>query len=110
LQGRLAGVQVESGGGEPGAATNVIVRGISSLTNTFPVYVVDGTVVDDITFINPKDIIDIQVLKDATSAAIYGTRAANGVVIVSTDRGSANTAPQVSVDIRTGVNTVGNTR
>lgn len=109
LQGRLAGVQVESGGGEPGAATNVIVRGISSLTNTFPLYVVDGTVVDDITFINPKDIIDIQVLKDATSAAIYGTRAANGVVIVSTDRGSANTAPQVSVDIRTGVNTVGNT-
>ncbi|WP_435625355.1 SusC/RagA family TonB-linked outer membrane protein [Flagellimonas sp.] len=109
LQGRLAGVQVESGGGQPGAPTNVIVRGISSLTNTFPLYVVDGTIVDDISRINAKDIIDIQVLKDATSAAIYGTRAANGVIIVSTNRGSANTGPKISIDIRGGVNTVGRT-
>ncbi|WP_394747619.1 SusC/RagA family TonB-linked outer membrane protein [Spongiimicrobium salis] len=109
LQGRLAGVQVESSGGEPAAGTNVIVRGISSLTNTFPLYVVDGTVVDDITFINPKDIVDIQVLKDATSSAIYGTRAANGVIIISTNRGTANTAPKVTVDTRFGVNTVGRT-
>lgn len=109
LQGRLAGVQVESGGGGPGAPTNVIVRGISSLTNTFPLYVVDGAIVDDITFLNAKDIIDIQVLKDATSAAIYGTRAANGVIIVSTNRGSMNSAPKVSVDIRGGANTVGRT-
>ncbi|WP_350290348.1 TonB-dependent receptor [uncultured Croceitalea sp.] len=109
LQGRLAGVQVESGGGQPGAPTNVIVRGISSLTNTFPLYVVDGAIVDDITFLNPKDIIDIQVLKDATSAAIYGTRAANGVIIVSTNRGTANSAPKVSVDIRGGANTVART-
>lgn len=107
LQGRLAGVQVESGG-SPGSPTNVIVRGISSLTNTFPLYVVDGAIVDDITFLNSKDIIDIQVLKDATSAAIYGTRAANGVIIVSTNRGSTNSAPKVSVDIRGGVNTVAN--
>lgn len=109
LQGRLAGVQVESGGGQPGAPTNVIVRGISSLTNTFPLYVVDGAIVDDITFLNPKDIIDIQVLKDATSAAIYGTRAANGVIIVSTNRGTSNSAPKVSVDIRGGANTVART-
>jgi len=109
IQGRLAGVQVESAGGEPSAATNVIVRGISSLTNTFPLYVVDGTVVDDITFLNSKDIIDLQVLKDATSSAIYGTRAANGVIIISTNRGTTNSAPTVSVDIRGGVNTVGNT-
>jgi TonB-linked SusC/RagA family outer membrane protein len=109
LQGRLAGVQVESSGGQPGAATNVIVRGISSLTNTFPLYVVDGAIVDDITFLNPKDIIDIQVLKDATSAAIYGTRAANGVIIISTNRGTANSAPKVSVDIRGGANTVART-
>ena len=109
LQGRLAGVQVESGGGQPGAPTNVIVRGISSLTNTFPLYVVDGAIVDDITFLNSKDIIDIQVLKDATSAAIYGTRAANGVIIISTNRGKVNSAPKVSVDIRGGANTVGRT-
>ena len=109
LQGRLAGVQVESRGGEPGANTNVIVRGISSLTNTFPLYVVDGTIVDDISFLNPKDIIDIQVLKDAPSAAIYGTRAANGVIIVSTNRGTTNSGPKVSVDVRGGVNTVART-
>ncbi len=109
LQGRLAGVQVESGGGGPGAPTNVIVRGISSLTNTFPLYVVDGAIVDDITFLNAKDIIDIQVLKDATSAAIYGTRAANGVIIISTNRGTMDSAPKVSVDIRSGANSVGRT-
>ncbi|NKI33057.1 SusC/RagA family TonB-linked outer membrane protein [Croceivirga thetidis] len=109
LQGRLAGVQVESGGGQPGAPTNVIVRGISSLTNTFPLYVVDGTIVDDITFLNSKDIVDIQVLKDATSAAIYGTRAANGVIIISTNRGSMNSEPLVTVDVRAGVNGVGRT-
>lgn len=109
LQGRLAGVQVESGGGGPGAPTNVIVRGISSLTNTFPLYVVDGAIVDDITFLNSKDIIDIQVLKDATSAAIYGTRAGNGVIIISTNRGTANAAPKVTVDVRAGANTVART-
>ncbi len=109
LQGRLAGVQVESGGGQPGAPTNVIVRGISSLTNTFPLYVVDGAIVDDIARINAKDIVDIQVLKDATSAAIYGTRAANGVIIISTNRGTANTGPKISIDIRGGANTVGRT-
>ncbi len=105
LQGKLAGVQVESAGGAPGSATNVFVRGVSSLTNSFPLYVIDGTVVDDIVFLNPKDIIDIQVLKDATSAAIYGTRAANGVIIITTNRGKKNTSPTVNVDIRGGVNT-----
>lgn len=105
LQGKLAGVTVESAGGEPGSPANVFVRGISSLTNSFPLYVVDGTIVDDIVFLNPKDIVDIQVLKDATSAAIYGTRAANGVIIISTNRGYVNSAPTVNVDIRAGVNT-----
>lgn len=105
LQGKLAGVQVESAGGAPGSATNVFVRGVSSLTNSFPLYVVDGTVVDDIVFLNPKDIIDLQVLKDATSAAIYGTRAANGVIIITTNRGKKNSSPTVNVDIRGGINT-----
>ena len=105
LQGKLAGVQVESNGGAPGSPANVFVRGVSSLTNSFPLYVVDGTIVDDITLINPKDIVDIQVLKDATSAAIYGSRAANGVIIVTTDHGKTEMAPQVSIDIRGGLNT-----
>ncbi len=105
LQGKLAGVQVESAGGAPGSATNVFVRGVSSLTNSFPLYVIDGTIVDDIVFLNPKDIVDLQVLKDATSAAIYGSRAANGVIIVTTNRGKKNTSPTVSIDIRGGINT-----
>ncbi len=105
LQGKLAGVQVESAGGAPGSATNVFVRGVSSLTNSFPLYVIDGTVVDDIVFLNPKDIVDLQVLKDATSAAIYGSRAANGVIIITTNRGKKNTSPTVNIDIRGGVNT-----
>ncbi len=105
LQGKLAGVQVESAGGAPGSSTNVFVRGVSSLTNSFPLYVVDGTLVDDINFLNPKDIIDLQVLKDATSAAIYGSRAANGVIIVTTNRGVKNSTPTVNVDIRGGANT-----
>ncbi len=105
IQGKLAGVQVESAGGEPGSAANVFVRGVSSLTNSFPLYVVDGTIVDDIVFLNPKDVKDIQVLKDATSAAIYGSRAANGVIIITTNRGKTNSTPTVNVDIRGGVNT-----
>ncbi len=106
LQGKLAGVQVESNGGAPGSPANVFVRGVSSLTNSFPLYIVDGTVVDDITFINPKDIKDLQVLKDATSAAIYGSRAANGVIIVTTNHGEKDTTPKVSIDIRGGLSTL----
>ncbi|KAA1243065.1 TonB-dependent receptor [Aquimarina sp. RZ0] len=105
LQGKLAGVQVETAGGSPSSTANVFVRGVSSLTNSFPLYVVDGTVVDDISFLNPKDITSLQVLKDATSAAIYGTRAANGVIIVSTNRGKKNSTPTVNLDIRGGINT-----
>ncbi len=105
LQGKLAGVQVESAGGAPGSSTNVFVRGVSSLTNSFPLYVIDGTVVDDIVFLNPKDIVDLQVLKDATSAAIYGSRAANGVIIVTTNRGKKDSSPTVNIDIRGGINT-----
>ncbi|TPN84004.1 SusC/RagA family TonB-linked outer membrane protein [Aquimarina algicola] len=105
LQGKLAGVQVETAGGAPGSPANVFVRGISSLTNSFPLYVIDGTIVDDIVFLNPKDIIDIQVLKDATSAAIYGSRAANGVIIVTTNRGKKDTSPTVNIDVRGGINT-----
>ncbi len=105
LQGKLAGVQVETAGGAPGSPANVFVRGVSSLTNSFPLYVVDGTITDNINYLNPKDIVNLQVLKDATSAAIYGSRAANGVIIVTTNRGKTNSDPVVNVDIRSGWNT-----
>lgn len=105
LQGKMAGIQVENNGGAPGGDANVFVRGVSSLTNSFPLYVIDGTFADNMTFLNPKDIESIEVLKDASSAAIYGSRAANGVVIITTKRGSASEGPRVSFDMRAGVET-----
>ncbi len=102
LQGKVSGVQIENNGGEPGGASNVFVRGVSSLTNSFPLYVIDGTFADNMNYINPKDIDRIEVLKDASSAAIYGSRAANGVVIVSTKRGSSDGKPRISLDVRGG--------
>ncbi|MEM9718404.1 MAG: TonB-dependent receptor [Bacteroidota bacterium] len=104
LQGKLPGVQIENNGGEPGGTANVFVRGISSLTNSFPLYVIDGTFADNMNFVNPKDIDRIEVLKDASSAAIYGSRAANGVVIITTKRGKAGTT-QVNLDMRSGIET-----
>ena len=102
LQGKLAGVQVENNGGQPGGDANVFVRGVSSLTNSFPLYVIDGTFADNMNFVNPKDIESMEVLKDASSAAIYGSRAANGVVIITTKRGTEDGAPTISVDLRGG--------
>ncbi len=103
LQGKMAGIQIENNGGAPGGDANVFVRGVSSLTNSFPLYVIDGTFADNMNFLNPKDIESIEVLKDASSAAIYGSRAANGVVIITTKRGSDDGQTKVSLDIRGGV-------
>lgn len=97
LQGKVAGVNVTNTSGEPGAAQDVIIRGIGSLrSGTTPLYVVDGFVLDNTTtglasnplnFINPQDIESMDVLKDASAAAIYGARAANGVIVITTKRG-----------------------
>ena len=103
LQGKMAGIQIENNGGAPGGDANVFVRGVSSLTNSFPLYVIDGTFSDNMNYINPKDIESIEVLKDASSAAIYGSRAANGVVIITTKRGNDDGKTRVSLDIRAGV-------
>ena len=99
LQGKVAGVNVANVSGEPGAAQDVIIRGIGSLrSGTTPLYVVDGFVLDNSTtgvasnplnFINPQDIASIDVLKDASAAAIYGARAANGVIVITTKKGQA---------------------
>ncbi len=105
LQGKLPGVQVENNGGQPGGDANVFVRGVSSLTNSYPLYVIDGTVVENMNYLNPKDIESMEVLKDASSAAIYGSRAANGVVLISTKRGSSDGTPKVTLDVRGGTET-----
>ncbi|NCP21594.1 MAG: TonB-dependent receptor [Flavobacteriales bacterium CG_4_8_14_3_um_filter_35_10] len=87
LQGRVAGVYVQSNGGSPGASVNVLIRGAASITNVDPLYVVDGVFLQSLSSINPYDVKSIEVLKDASAAAIYGSRAANGVIIVTTNRG-----------------------
>lgn len=87
LLGRMSGVRVESVGGSPGASTNIVVRGVSSLTDSNPLFVIDGMFTDNMDFLNPSDIKSIQVLKDASAAAIYGSRAANGVIIITTNDG-----------------------
>ncbi len=88
LQGRTSGVAVAANSGAPGAASTVRVRGITTLNNNDPLYVVDGVIVNGgIDFLNQSDIESIEVLKDAASAAIYGTRGAAGVILVTTKKG-----------------------
>ncbi len=87
LQGRVAGVQIESGNGAPGAGMRVLVRGASSFNGTSPLYVVDGVWVGDINNLQPTDIASIDVLKDASAAGIYGVQGANGVVLITTKSG-----------------------
>ncbi|RAV28439.1 SusC/RagA family TonB-linked outer membrane protein [Sinomicrobium soli] len=87
LQGRVPGVQVESAGGDPGSGVRILIRGTGSLGNNNPLYIVDGVQVSDINNLNPMDIASMDILKDASAAAIYGSRAANGVVIITTKTG-----------------------
>lgn len=88
LQGKVAGLQVTSSSGAPGAAPIVRIRGTGTFGNSNPIYVVDGVILDDINFLNSADIESLEVLKDASSTAIYGSRGANGVIIVTTRKGT----------------------
>ena len=125
LQGRTAGVNVTSNSGEPGGAVNITIRGTSSVrSNNNPLYVVDGvplygggTVGNDnlfgsssarnpLSFINPNDIENISILKDASSAAIYGARGANGVVLITTKSGKGK--PSLTFNATTSVSTTAN--
>jgi len=94
LQGRTSGLTIAQNDGQPGDGATVRVRGITSFNNNDPLWVVDGVVVDNggIGYLNQSDIESIEVLKDAASQAIYGTRAAAGVILVTTKRGKAGTA------------------
>jgi TonB-linked SusC/RagA family outer membrane protein len=97
LKGKASGVNIFSNSGQPGGAARVIIRGMSTIsTSSDPLYVVDGVVMEDFKFINPNDIERIEVLKDASSAAIYGARGANGVIMVTTKRGKDGEGVAVS--------------
>ena len=87
LQGRVAGVEVTSNSGQPGSGTRIRVRGVGTINNSDPLYVVDGFQTADISFLLPSDIESTEILKDASATAIYGSRGANGVVVITTKRG-----------------------
>lgn len=87
LQGSMPGVSVTRNNGGPGASSNILIRGITTLNNNSPLIIVDGVPVSNIDNVNPNDVENISVLKDGASAAIYGSRAAAGVVLVTTKRG-----------------------
>ena len=97
LQGRAAGVQVTQNSGSPGGGISVAIRGVNSLNGNEPLYVVDGIAIDGqtngnstaLSSINPSDIVSMEVLKDASATAIYGSRASNGVVLITTKKGQA---------------------
>ena len=98
LQGQTAGIQIISGSGQPGETSSIKIRGTSTFSadGVKPLYIVDGIPLDDIDGINPTDIASMEILKDAASAAIYGSRSANGVIIITTKQGEAG-KPRIDV-------------
>lgn len=93
LKGKVSGVQITQSSGQPGADSKVRIRGIGTINNSDPLYIVDGMAVDGgINYLNPSDIESVEVLKDAASSAIYGARGANGVILVTTKSGSQGKA------------------
>ncbi len=117
LQGKVSGLNVTNASGEPGAGQDIIIRGVGTLrSGTSPLYVVDGFVLDNsgnglatnpLNFINTQDIESINVLKDASAAAIYGSRAANGVVVITTKKGKAGRT-QMNFSASTAISTIAN--
>jgi TonB-dependent starch-binding outer membrane protein SusC len=108
LQGRVSGVQVTQTNSQPGSSFTVRIRGTNSITSSSdPLYVVDGYAGADITTLNPNDIASMEVLKDASATAIYGSRGANGVVMITTRRGAAG-KKAITFDAYTGVQRVAN--
>lgn len=98
LQGMAAGVNITRNNGAPGAGTKVTIRGAGTIGDADPLYIVDGVAVGNIDYLNPSDIESIDVLKDAASAAIYGSRAANGVILVTTKKGTKGAKPVINYD------------
>lgn len=105
LQGQVNGVQI-SGAGDPGASPRVIIRGVTTVNGSDPLYVVDGMPVGtNINFLNQNDIESMQVLKDASASAIYGTRASNGVILITTKKGKKGDA-KFNVTVTVGLQTL----
>lgn len=102
LQGQIAGLNITNTG-SPGSSPQVNIRGVGSFSNSTPLYVVDGMFYDNISFLDNNDIQEISVLKDASAASIYGVRAANGVIVVTTKKGKRNQKAQISYNSYVGI-------
>ncbi|WP_163398483.1 SusC/RagA family TonB-linked outer membrane protein [Flavobacterium fluviatile] len=106
LQGQAAGIQITSTSGQPGESMNVVIRGLGTTGGSSPLYVVDGVITGDIAYLSNSDIESISVLKDAASSAIYGSQAANGVVLVTTKKGKRGSPGKITFDQYYGVQSV----
>ena len=103
LQGRVAGVQITQNSGAPGDGTSIRIRGVGSINNSSdPLYVVDGIIVNEINYLSQNDIQSLEVMKDASVAALYGSRASNGVIVITTKQGVKG-APKVSFGSQFGI-------
>lgn len=102
IQGKMSGVTVVQDGGAPGASAKIRIRGLGTLNNNDPLYIIDGVPSGNMNDINPNDIERVDVLKDAASAAIYGSRAANGVVIIQTKKGKKSDKVDVTFNAHAG--------
>ena len=106
LAGEVAGVQVINSSGQPGTNATLVIRGVGSLNGSAtPLYVVDGVTYDgDISAIDPGDIASTTILKDATATSLYGSRGANGVVVITTKKGNSGEEGKIDVDVKYGAN------
>jgi TonB-linked SusC/RagA family outer membrane protein len=111
IQGRVSGLSITTNSGLPGAGSSVLIRGVQSINGTnSPIFVVDGLITSNIDNINPNDIASVSVLKDASATAIYGARAANGVIIIDTKSGKGKTTPEITFNAYAGVQGQSNLR
>lgn len=104
LQGKASGVNIVSGDGAPGSVPSIRIRGTGTINNADPLVVIDGVPAGGLNDVNPNDIASIDILKDASSSAIYGSRAANGVVLITTKKGNFNQPMKASANLYTGTN------
>ncbi|GHT14316.1 SusC/RagA family TonB-linked outer membrane protein [Bacteroidia bacterium] len=109
IQGRLPGLSVTQTSGRPGASSDILIHGVQSINGTnAPIFVIDGSIAENADNINPQDIETFTVLKDASAVAIYGSRAANGVIVINTKRGNNGKAPTITFKTEQSVQNEGN--
>ncbi len=103
LQGRVAGVMINKDSGKPGSSSEIIIRGVGSINGLNPLFIIDGVARENNATFNPRDVESIEIIKDASAAAIYGAQAAGGVVLITTKRGNYNEKASIEFTANTGI-------